>query len=255
MPLNNKFITFIFIPAQLIALAGILILPWTFDLTILLYLFFGYIVFPGLGSAVGLHRVFSHKAIDLKKGIKIPLLWIASMCLQGNTITWSATHRGRHHRFTDTDKDPHTPKKGFAESYYKWILHWQEHFEPKYAVDLIRDKDHLFFAKWYIEIVLISYILLFLVSPTFALYGVLIPAVYSYHQESIVNWFCHQTKYGYRNFNINNDSTNIKWLGLVTWGQALHNNHHATPTAYSFATKEEEFDPTVIFLPLIKHDS
>jgi stearoyl-CoA desaturase (delta-9 desaturase) len=252
MPLNNKFINFIFIPAQIIALFGVLALPWIGDLTILLYLFLGYILFPGLGSAVGLHRVFSHKAIELKTGIKIPLIWLASLCLQGNTITWTATHRGKHHRFTDTDKDPHTPKKGFAESYYKWILRWQEHFEPRYAVDLIRDKDHVFFAKWYIEIVLVSYFVLLLISPTFLLYGVLIPAVYSYHQESIVNWFCHQTKYGYRNHAIDNDSTNLKWLSIVTWGQALHNNHHANPTMYSFSNKNNEFDPTIVFLPLIK---
>jgi fatty-acid desaturase len=41
-------------------------------------------------------------------------------------------------------------------------------------------------------------------------------------------------------------------MSLVTWGQSLHNNHHANPTLYSFASNKEEFDPATIFIPLIK---
>lgn len=41
--------------------------------------------------------------------------------LQGSPIAWVSTHR-YHHQFTDTEKDAHSPLKGFWFSHIGWIL-------------------------------------------------------------------------------------------------------------------------------------
>jgi fatty-acid desaturase len=255
MKINNNFVYLIFIPCQLIALAALLALPWTFDLSILVFMVLGYILFPGIGSAVTLHRIYSHRSIEVKDFLKIPLLYISSLCLQGNSIVWTAVHRGKHHRFSDTEKDPHSPKKGFLVSYFMWIFKWQEHFEPKNAMDLVRDPYHLWFAKYYNWIIVITYLVIGLISWKFLLYAMIVPAVYAYHQESIVNWFCHQRAYGYRNFSTNDDSINNRVLGLLTWGQALHNNHHHQAKSFDFGKSisgRNEFDPAIIFKKVLE---
>ena len=65
---------FVFWPVQLLALIGIL-----FTSPNWLYLFIGWVLFCGLGSAVILHRVVSHRAIQLKKYLRKPFLKVPGL--------------------------------------------------------------------------------------------------------------------------------------------------------------------------------
>ena len=88
----------VFWPVQILALLGII-----FTSPNWLYLFMGWVLFCGLGSAVILHRVVSHNSITLKKFLKKPLLILSCMCVQGSPIWWAAVHRGQHHPNADTE--------------------------------------------------------------------------------------------------------------------------------------------------------
>jgi stearoyl-CoA desaturase (delta-9 desaturase) len=83
----------------------------------------------------------------------------------------------------------------------------------------------------------------------------IIPAVYSLHQESLVNLRCHLKGGGYRNFDTRDNSNNRPIMGYLVWGQAWHNNHHAKAAAYDFGTtvsgKKWEFDPALLFVPFV----
>ena len=48
--------------------------------------------------------------------------------------------------------------------------------------------------------------------------------------------------WGYRNYNTNDDSTNMSPIGIIIGGEELHNNHHAYPTAAKFSLRAWEFD-------------
>jgi hypothetical protein len=62
---------FVFWPVQILAVLGLI-----FTSPEWLYLFLGWIIFCGLGSAVVLHRVVSHRSIKLKKFLNKPLLFL-----------------------------------------------------------------------------------------------------------------------------------------------------------------------------------
>ena len=49
------------------------------------------------------------------------LAWIGCMSLQKGPLWWAAHHRN-HHRFSDTERDVHSPKRGFWWSHMGWIL-------------------------------------------------------------------------------------------------------------------------------------
>ena len=256
-PQLNIFLCYILYPAHLVVLLTLILFPIYFDYSYkhFIYLFLGWILLPGLGSAVTLHRVVSHRAVKLKNGVKPILLWLASLCLQGSPIGWAAIHRGSHHRFSDTDRDAHTPKKGYLYSYHFWLHDWGDYFNPKYVIDLLKDKTHLFFAHNYTKIILVSYMIIGIISWEMLLFMFIIPAVYSLHQESMVNLLCHLPGRGYRNFDTKDDSNNRPILGYIFWGQAWHNNHHAKASSYDFGTtvsgKLREFDPCLLVLPFI----
>ena len=221
----------------------------------LLYFFIGWIFIEGLGTAITLHRYISHKSFEPKKWIKPFLLWLSCLSLQGSPIGWAAVHRGSHHRHTDTDKDAHSPIKGKWYAWHSWLYDWHDYFNPKYAVDLLRDKQICWFTKNYEKIILGTYIVVGVISWEILLFGFMIPACIGLYQESNINVFCHDGKTGYRNFEINDNSRNIPILAFITWGQGWHNNHHHQSSSYDFGTaiskKAHEYDPCMLFLPFI----
>lgn len=256
-PKINTFLFYVLYPAHVVAILGLILFPFFFEFgwQQVIMLLVGWLLLPGIGSAITLHRYVSHKAFESRRGLKPVLLWLASLCLQGSPLGWAAVHRGSHHRYSDTEKDAHTPTKGWVYAYHMWLHEWGKYFNPKYAIDLIRDPMHLFFAQNYIKIILISYLIIGLISWQVLLFVFIIPAVYSLHQESAVNVFCHLTNWGYRNFNTKDQSNNLPFLAFTAWGQAWHNNHHAKASAYDFGTtvsgKKNEFDPSLLLVPLL----
>lgn len=217
-----------------------------------LYLFLGWIIFCGLGSATILHRYVSHKSIELKSWLEKPLLLLATLCAQGTPIWWAGVHRGMHHKHSDREGDPHSPKDGVFHAYIGW-LHSKEidNINPRHVKDIYKDSFHLFLNKYYVHIIWSFLITGMFVAPQFTLWFWIVPAAWSFHQEAIVNISCHSGWFGYRTYNTEDNSYNLQWLALFTWGQALHNNHHNESNTYSFARKDE-FDPTIIFKALIE---
>ena len=47
--------------------------------------------------------------------------------------------------------------------------------------------------------------------------------------------------FGYKSFA--NDATNLRLLALITFGEGLHNNHHARPASAKLSAFRGEYDP------------
>ena len=82
----------------------------------------------------------------------------------------------------------------------------------------------------------------------FVLYFFLLTGVIGFHTAGFVNVLSH--KFGYRNFDVNDTSTNLPWVNIITMGGGLHNNHHARPGSWTCKFREGEWDPSAW---LIKH--
>jgi sn-1 stearoyl-lipid 9-desaturase len=253
----NNFLYYILYPVHALAWVGSVAYLYFFDFTLMnfLSLVLGWIIIEGIGVAVVLHRYVSHRAFVERPGLKPVLLWISCLSLQGSPLGWAAVHRGSHHRYTDTEKDAHTPLKGVWYSWHMWLHDWDRYFNPKYAVDLIRDPMHIFFAKHYVTIILITYLVVGLLSWQVLLWGFMVPAAISLYMESNINVFCHSKNIGYRNFETKDHSQNVPLLAWVTWGQGWHNNHHAQSSSYDFGStvsgNPKEYDMSLILLYLL----
>lgn len=212
----------------------------------------------GFGIAIAQHRYFTHRSFETYRFIHYLLGWLACMGSQGSPIFWTATHL-HHHKTSDRETDPHSPKDGWWHAYWGWIIDLNAKDVPMtYCKHLIRDPFHKWMHKNYYKIVWGSVLIIAILDLIFTnslyitLFGLILPMMWSTHQEPLTNIFGHLPKFGYRNFNTKDNSTNSRILGLLTFGQCYHNNHHARPQQYNFGTNWTEFDPAVPLIEIIK---
>lgn len=252
---NYKYLFTTFLPLHLLCI--ILIFFVDYDLMSVLYFILGYGFIGGLGVAVGLHRWASHRSVEIKSFIEPIVIYASLLSCQGHPIWWAAIHRGYHHRYTDTERDEHSPIFGKWNSFLGWILkHDPLKVNYKFSADLLRNKKMRVTAKYYEIIVIASWIILGFIDVNLLFWFAVVPAIVAFHGEGLVNTLCHTDVVGYRNFNINNKSRNVPILGLLFWGNGWHNNHHYDPSSFDFGKSVSgnkwEFDLCRLFLPLIK---
>jgi stearoyl-CoA desaturase (delta-9 desaturase) len=131
-------------------------------------------------------------------------------------------------------------------------VQWLSMFEtpnPRYVVKLIRSKFHLFLHNWYFGIHLVIAVMWYLIDPMLLVAAYLFPAMILWNAGSFINTLTHLT--GYRNWDTNDNSTNIPLLGILMWGEGWHNNHHNDPQNESFKYKWWEFDIGHQFIKLL----
>ena len=219
------------------------------------YAFLGYVCLMLLGISGCYHRLLSHRGFQTTVWRRRIILWFAMIAGQGSPIYWATIHRGYHHRYADTERDPHTPEKGFWHAYALWMFRFKRNYlSTRYVTDLIKDKEINFAHRHYMLIFWISHIVLLIVSPTVWLWGVMLPAFIAYHSFALNNTFNHMRVGGYRNYATKEHSYNVVWLWFLILGEAWHNNHHGNSKNPNYGRRCWELDPTYWLIKLIRTD-
>jgi stearoyl-CoA desaturase (delta-9 desaturase) len=71
-----------------------------------------------------------------------------------------------------------------------------------------------------------------------------------HHATYSINSICHV--FGRRRFDTDDKSRNVRWLALLTFGEAWHNNHHAFPTSAEHGMKRWEIDVSAGVIRLLE---
>lgn len=206
-----------------------------------------------------LHRYCSHRMFEMN------LFWerffyLLTYLTQGasflNPTSYSVMHQ-RHHAFSDTEKDPHSPhhspgmKEMMLKTYneYKSLLDSKTPYEKdsqvlKNVSPKWESLDN--FAKSWPSIILwgLLYVLMYVAMNPEPIWFLLIPLHFMVGpiQGAIVNWFGH--KVGYRNYEIKDQSKNTLPLDFALMGELYQNNHHRFGQRMNFAHKWFEIDFT-----------
>ena len=196
-------------------------------------------------TTIYLHRALAHRAMTLRA----PAAWAARFVLWVTTgirpRQWVAVHR-KHHAFTDTDGDPHSPKLlGWRKvQVANWQLYRREARQSdtvaRYARDLRPDLwDRLLFDHALLGLALGVATMVWLLGPWVGLAASAVHLVTYIQLNSAVNAIGHT--FGRRPHV--NSATNLQWLAWLTGGEGLHNNHHAAPTSATMRLRKGEIDP------------
>ncbi|XP_039302790.1 acyl-CoA Delta(11) desaturase-like [Solenopsis invicta] len=63
----------------------------------------------------------AHRSYKAKWPLQLLLAFMSTVAFQDSVIVWARDHRV-HHKFSDTDADPHNPNVGYFFSHIGWLL-------------------------------------------------------------------------------------------------------------------------------------
>ena len=209
----------------------------------------------GLGICVGYHRLLTHRSFKCPKAVEYSLALLGALCVEGGPIDWVAHHR-QHHQYADEPEDPHSARQGFWWSHMMWMM-WTpnraacQELKKRYVPDLLRVPFYHFLGHMYLWLSLLLAAVLYMIGGwPFVVWGMVVRLVLTYHSTFLVNSATHG--FGYRNFHLNDLSTNCWWVALLSYGEGWHNNHHAFPASARHGLRPWELDLSYGFIRLLK---
>lgn len=208
-----------------------------------------------LGVQAGAHRLWCHRAYKANFGLRLFLSLAHVLALQNDVYEWSRDHRA-HHRYSDTDADPHNSRRGFFFSHVGWLL-VKKHPEVGRRGrtismdDLKADPIVMFQRRWYAPMVLLIWGLLPTLIPWYfwdePLYECLLCCVFTRYVLSVnLTWLTNSWAhlYGSRPYDGRIAPTEVTVRHMLL-GEGFHNYHHAFPWDYSAS----ELGPLDVFNP------
>jgi stearoyl-CoA desaturase (delta-9 desaturase) len=242
------------------------LLVWQ-DLLILAVMYCGI----GMGITVGFHRLLTHRSFKCHRWVRAGFAALGSAAAEGPVIDWVATHR-KHHQFSDVEGDPHSPHvghehgfmgalKGLAHAHVGWVFSDMEVAdERRYAKDLLADPLIKFvdrtFVLWVVLGLAVPFGLGVLLSGTITggltalLWGGAARIFLMHHATFSINSLCHF--FGKQEFDTTDESRNLAWLAIPTWGEAWHNTHHAFPTSFRHGVGRRQIDLSAVFIRMME---
>ena len=233
---------------------GLLAAPFTFTWpAFFLFAILSWVT-GGLGITLCYHRLLTHRSFKAPKPVEYFLTFLGVLSSEGGPINWVARHR-IHHAYPDTEDDPHSPRKGFWWSHMFWLFRHRPildvyKFYSPWAKDLVRDPFHRFINSTHGLYQILLGIGLFLWGGwPFLVWGLFVRTIFVYHITWFVNSATH--KWGYKTYAVNDDSSNLWWVALLSFGEGWHNNHHAFQRSARHGLKFWEFDQTYLTIKLM----
>lgn len=74
-----------------------------------------------IGITAGAHRLWSHRAYKAKWPLRVILIVFNTIAFQNHVYEWARDHR-LHHKYSETNADPHNANRGFFFSHVGWLL-------------------------------------------------------------------------------------------------------------------------------------
>lgn len=200
-------------------------------------------IIAGFGVLAGSHRLWTHRCYKAKWPLRVLLMVLQTMSLQNDIYEWARDHRV-HHKYSETDADPHNSRRGFFFAHMGWLL-VRKHPQVKIKgalvdmSDLWRDPVVRFQRRFYIPLVIIFWLLFPISVPVYfwnesiylAVCGNFARYFLSLHQAWFVNSAAHL--WGKQPFDKRIQPRECDWVSWLSMGEGYHNYHHAFPYDYS----------------------
>jgi stearoyl-CoA desaturase (Delta-9 desaturase) len=224
-------------------------------------------VATGLGVTVGFHRLLTHRSFKTGPAVRATFAILGSAAIEGPVVSWVADHR-KHHAFADKPGDPHSPHvdhgvgwrgalRGLLHAHIGWLFrHDERGLKTRYAPDLLRDPVVRFVDRTFIVWALGGFAVAFGLGVaiggsvgaglTALIWGGGVRMFVLHHVTYSINSICHV--FGRRGFETPDESRNVAWLAVPSFGEAWHNNHHAFPTSAAHGLRRWQVDPSALVI-------
>ena len=201
-------------------------------------------LYSGLGVTVGAHRLWAHRSYKAKLPFRIFLAIGQSIAGQNCIYIWSRDHRV-HHKYSDTDADPHNSHRGVFFSHVGWLMYKKhpdllDQAKKLKFDDLLADPVVYWQQVFYYPIYFVfAFFLPFIVPVIFWNESVVTSFFVNYifrtgyllHGTWFINSAAHL--WGDKPYDHKIPPADNKWLCWISLGEGYHNYHHTFPYDYS----------------------
>jgi stearoyl-CoA desaturase (delta-9 desaturase) len=203
-----------------------------------------------LGVTAGFHRMLTHKSFAAHPVVKLALLVLGSMAIEGNCIGWAADHL-LHHQLSDKKGDPHSPTEGLWHAHLGWLFAGKQADPAFYCSALLKDPIVSFVDRTYLVWVVLGLVIPFLIGGWQGLiWGALVRVFFVHHVTWSINSVCHT--WGTRPYATDDRSHNNWFVGMLAMGEGYHNSHHRWPRAAIHGMDRWQLDASAWLIQLLE---
>ncbi|XP_030751335.1 stearoyl-CoA desaturase 5-like [Sitophilus oryzae] len=200
-----------------------------------------YALLSALGITAGVHRLWTHRSYKANLPLRIFLMLCQSATLQNDIYVWARDHRV-HHKYTDTDADPHNVNRGFFFSHVGWLLckKHKDVIEKGKTIDMsdvLADPVVQFQRRHYLKLIFLATLVIPMLVSCYLGESVWISFVlavskyvYTLHVTWSLNSVAHM--FGSKPYNKHIKAVENVTLGVLCIGEGWHNFHHCFPWDY-----------------------
>uniref|UniRef100_H2XUS4 Acyl-CoA desaturase-like n=3 Tax=Ciona intestinalis TaxID=7719 RepID=H2XUS4_CIOIN len=216
----------------------------------------------GLGVTAGVHRYWCHRSYKATFSLRALLCFLQTLAIQNSILNWATNHRV-HHKFSETDADPHNANRGFVFSHIGWIV-MKEHpsVDEKRNImdvsDLLEDKVVAFQHRYYGILVLLIGVMFPTLVPvlfwgesfTFAFFLNMSRYCVLLNSVSMINSVAHI--WGYRPYDDTIGPAENSICAFAAMGEGYHNYHHVFPHDYRTSELGMKLNITASFIDMME---
>lgn len=199
-----------------------------------------------VGVTAGAHRLWCHRSYKAKWPLRLLLCIFQTAAFQNHIYEWVRDHRA-HHKFTDTDADPHNSTRGFFFCHIGWLM-VRKHPDVKIkgkSIDM-SDLDRDPVVVWQRRTYLVIMPLLCFVLPAWV-------PVHFWNEDPWVSWYVASVMrytlllngtwlvnsaahmWGNKPFDTSISAVENLSVAALGYGEGWHNYHHVFPWDYKAA--------------------
>ncbi|XP_017041025.1 acyl-CoA Delta-9 desaturase-like [Drosophila ficusphila] len=230
---------------HLAALYGVYLMVTSAKWATIGFALFLYLV-SGLGITAGAHRLWAHRSYKAKWPLRVILVIFNTIAFQDAAYHWARDHRV-HHKYSETDADPHNATRGFFFSHVGWLL-CKKHPDVKAKgkgvdlSDLRADKVLMFQKKYYMLLMPIACFIIPTLTPMYFwgesfMNAWFVATMFRWCFILNVTWLVNSAahKFGGRPYDKLINPSENRAVALLAFGEGWHNYHHVFPWDYKTA--------------------
>lgn len=200
----------------------------------------------GLGITAGAHRLWAHRSYKAKLPLRILLTVFNTIAFQDCAIHWARDHRV-HHKYSETDADPHNATRGFFFSHIGWLLCKKhpdviEKGKGLDISDLMADPVLAFQRNHYLLLMPLACFVFPVMVPMYLwnesfLNAFFVAAMFRWTFVLNATWLVNSAahKWGDRPYDVNINPSQNPSVAAFAFGEGWHNYHHVFPWDYKTA--------------------
>ncbi len=201
------------------------------------------------GHSVGMHRLLIHRSFKTHRALEYLLVWLGTLVGMAGPMGMIAAHdmRDWHQRQTECPAHPSHGAGFWRDAWWQLGCTFRLAHPPRLRIEPRVAQDPVYRvmdATWMWQQLPIALGLYALGGVGWVLWGVSVRICLSLIGHWMVGHFAHRTGHqGWRVDGVAVQGYNLPRLGLITFGESWHGNHHAFPGSALLGVEPGQADP------------